>query len=817
MATGKRAADDNGTPGKRLRLQLHPLTPSRMAIYSKATLAPPLIEPSVTPSTNAKNSSYSAKSDSWGEDTDSEFLLLASQACDDIEKSNVYEPINSSILKNNLNQNIFAPLNANTDNSVSGDIQAFLSKKSLSNTDNQLLSQFQAMKKENESLKLKQMELESSSLTKDGEISILRTQLKTCQTQLSIAKKEKISNVEKAQMEFSQKIKQTNDELFNIKSQTEFKALEIVNLKEKCRLLESSRMKFIEPTSSALDTSKWFGVSQKFNSSISKTEHTTKQFVSTKENSAQAHISHKLKLCPSSQLCYPLKERIDNCIFNESNLENPIIFNSYENSQLMVHSSFFSARETILGDVAEPNILKKSKKPNQKDITIDYIYEDLSELMKTPTKGLHSDDSVKHALKIALVAKEFLLKTFNQLEKLLTKVSVKTLREMDEKYIDATNVHTDLFTDKKHLDENVWFNDEQAVETRRIMGLLAVLCEHIKPLAHYVLGLKNIEISDSLFFENCQRDLKLTMKYNENKQNILDSYLDIILEICKIVRKINCSHLYSGLFSSVCAVLVSCVKNSDNFNTIYKKMFDVVKEIFMLRPHIIIIKHISPLLGHVKNQDFLELFCNKSDKGNIKPNYGEGVATYNDDTCFLQLLCNIIEVWFVHFTRDEHMETLFFITHNLLILIGHCNAGNLMWRKCDIQYKCNCSIRLNRCICSCLQRCATLYYEHYQCMQDVDLLKSCKTKMRLGIMVLSFCNIKDIEFFSCLNDYEDHCQMFVHICDELEDELHLQDIHRDALAKLKRDSAEDNQLSILDISDDPTAFEETFKSFSIID
>lgn len=60
------------------------------------------------------------------------------------------------------------------------------------------------------------------------------------------------------------------------------------------------------------------------------------------------------------------------------------------------------------------------------------------------------------------------------------------------------------------------------------------------------------------------------------------------------------------------------------------KVCAVTKEMLTLRPHIAVIESMMKMLVAVENMNFLELLCNNTDKGNLKYDFSEGVAVYNE-------------------------------------------------------------------------------------------------------------------------------------------------------------------------------------------
>lgn len=84
------------------------------------------------------------------------------------------------------------------------------------------------LQEENKKLKTENGKLLDNCMTKEGEASILRTQLKTCQATVDNVRLEKIKAQEKAQMEWSDKLTAANNQLHDLRTQLDFKVIIIV-------------------------------------------------------------------------------------------------------------------------------------------------------------------------------------------------------------------------------------------------------------------------------------------------------------------------------------------------------------------------------------------------------------------------------------------------------------------------------------------------------------------------------------------------------------------------------------------------------------
>lgn len=102
------------------------------------------------------------------------------------------------------------------------------------------------LEEENNKLKSEYQKLCDKIFTKEGEASILRSQLKASQLANDNARMEKIRAQEKVQMECNEKLAAITKEMQNLKAQLEFKDLEILSVKDKFKKLEANKLRLTQ-------------------------------------------------------------------------------------------------------------------------------------------------------------------------------------------------------------------------------------------------------------------------------------------------------------------------------------------------------------------------------------------------------------------------------------------------------------------------------------------------------------------------------------------------------------------------------------------
>lgn len=86
-----------------------------------------------------------------------------------------------------------------------------------------MYKQLLQLQEENNKLKSENGKLLEKCVTKEGECSILRTQLKSCQINVDNARMERIKAQEKVQLEWTEKLKAANSQMHDLRTQLDFK------------------------------------------------------------------------------------------------------------------------------------------------------------------------------------------------------------------------------------------------------------------------------------------------------------------------------------------------------------------------------------------------------------------------------------------------------------------------------------------------------------------------------------------------------------------------------------------------------------------
>ncbi|XP_041969748.1 uncharacterized protein LOC121726438 isoform X1 [Aricia agestis] len=624
----------------------------------------------------ARSSEVTNEANTWGDDNDDEILLLASQACEEVyggqdisllpdysiamqpssTSTQICEPVPSTsksafafkkpITPVNINKvkesdRISSPLPGisskvkNDGINISEDL--ILSDKICDNLDpNYAYRQLLQLQEENAKLKSENGKLMEKCVTKEGEASILRSQLKTCQVAVDNARIEKIQAQEKAQMEWSEKLLAANNQMQDLRTQLDFKNLEIISIKEKCKMLESSKVKLTQVTIAGNDIS----ASQKLNSSsIANDNNRKNNRIKTISNAVQTDgKSHFLKLSTvlrldSSNLddilpliLEPTMETCSLLDFNEK-LRRPVDLS--QNKCRMLYA-FHQLPST-------PHTNKRNKKAK---ISLPSIYKDVASIIA------HQGHTFENNIRLLDIVKEVLSKVLTELDTISQRMTSAFHKEMDEKYIEATNTmhlinKIDLISGRSII------KDEQGILARRLLAILVLILE------------------DSKNFNSLK-------KLMDDENSPLIEILAKLTRMCILLDNTSTAMFYSGLLSSVLHLLDVTKRESD---------LTIVKNIIHARPMPFVSCQILLVLTHTGK--YVRRLCTKS--GNLKVDYDQGVLLYKNDSCTLQIIYKQIEAALKCAERKEITGAVIFIARNLLLLYNYISVETEDSSECECQ------------------------------------------------------------------------------------------------------------------------------------
>ncbi|XP_050672877.1 uncharacterized protein LOC126970801 isoform X2 [Leptidea sinapis] len=483
-------------------------------------------------------------SDTWGDDNDDEILLLASQVCEQayndkntsflpdyslcmnpVTTSTQYEPVPStskapgvfkrpnktplSMVSTKLRDRcekmslplsgITSKINSMENVHLSDDL--IVNDKIFKGQDgDNMYKQYLKLQEENTKLKSENGKLLEKCVTKEGEASILRTQLKSCQTAVDNVRLEKIKAQENAKAEWMDKIKAASNEINNLKSQLDFKNIEIISIKEKCKMLESPKIKLNQVTVGPNDIS----TSHRQNYSVRDKDGSMTQLKRVKTASSGVQTENKAYFVnyniPYREVTSNLKKILP-LILEATAHEHSVLEYNKKLQTLGASLNKFRIFSTFHRLPSTP-----SPSRSKSGVKMSSVYEEISCIVA-------GDNCDARYLNMLNIVESVLNEVHGELSTISHRLTTSFLKEMDERSL---------------------YKDEQAILARRTVAVLSVL------------------------LDNCES--KCSAESYEKRFNEL---IGNIRRICTALETTNCSVLYSGFLLSITRLLTSIHRHTE--------------------------------------------------------------------------------------------------------------------------------------------------------------------------------------------------------------------------------------------------------------
>ncbi|CAH0591471.1 unnamed protein product [Chrysodeixis includens] len=739
-------------------------------------------------SQNNELNKVSNNDDNWGDDNDDEILMLASQACEEAYSSNdisilpdysmCMQPGSTSTQKGSTSSQIrfqpspstskteftFKKPSFNSPSAISTHLKEKcnrissplpgISSKMIPNTNGQLSANLSddlifndkvckgqdidqmyrkllQMQEECEKLKSVNGKLMEKCVTKEGEASILRTQLKTCQTSVDNARLEKIKALEKVQVECTEKLTAANKQMHDLRTQLDFKNLEIISVKEKCRKLESSKVKLTQVMVTGNDISqRHLNLTQ--NESITTQSKRSKTLSTSVQTENQAHLLQLHKTCDQETKTQPT---ILSYILEPSESQNHSILDyndklqkttDYSQNKCRIYSTFHRVPSTPV-----PKVTGKPK------VVISSVYEDVTCVLVGNCEGIERRyfnifDSIK------LVLNE----TRSRLEAVCQRVTTSFQKEMDEKYLEVTSNYQVVSTEDL-MRGRALYKEEQEITCRRLVAMLSYILDSSSGMQWFG---------------------KHELVPDEDSEGTEGPglFVDTVLRICVLIDNASCATLYSGLLLSITTLIPKLMSKDTS------KVLDIIKTILTSRPMPFVVTHVLDLVKTVSGyEDFLTTFCPGNGTGNLKTDYDQGVLLYKKDSCFIQVLLKQTEACLKCIEKQDLKHKAVETTQSLIILYTNINDSSVGSSTCE-KTRCDCQLVLVQVIVYALRICAVMLdgcKSNASSTISQQLLSAC----RCGIQVLYQCAARDVEFGAQLAHNEGH---LIDFCERLRGHTH---------------------------------------------
>ncbi|XP_036148826.1 uncharacterized protein LOC105833730 isoform X2 [Monomorium pharaonis] len=738
----------------------------------------------ITASKNVQND------DLWGDDFDEEDIeeidLIASQAC--VQRITTVPAYNETYSKSALTTE----------------------KPNL-----QLLRKNVQDDKELEKLKAENKKLLNDFITKDGETVFLRQQLQQTQLRIENEKLEKMRLMEEQANRHRSEINQIYKEKQQLKTQLELQNLEIGNLQERCRLLESGNIKLKEPQILYMNASI---DKNKYSSTINRTTNMNRN-LRMKEACVQANIykknDHQLKTCITY---FPLA-RISELIFGASLPEKSIINIKVMEKTGRRNLPILQEEETFR-IFENPELVKPIVTTiDGKRLTAEFVLIEIAAIEKKVNTEIESERSIPIINKLILATRELILNIITVLERIFQAMKNDDIRDMNDLYLLSTVYKDHSICTKSECEADSWHEDERGIEARRLLGILSHISIESSYLSNYLAGKSQLLTRSD---ESYNHYVQQMTSYNTwPKKNQEFEMLQIILECITLIEHVRRSHQFTGLINAIIKLLCNVQQKVGYCDKGLEYICLIFKELVFSRPlSLCYVSLANFVMVFSKCNIFVSKLCTSSQLMTIKR--WKGVLHFTPDACVLQILMAQME----HFCPD--FVTIINMTYALISPVWHVLQRNNLLRNESLE-SCNCYTKLLRFIINMLKKCSEknleiinnaelqdLFYASKRCYilkrinacqmkhskQNVekhlaqtysekldhnfwcDIKKTQYKVLRQGIRFLCHLAICDPDFVIRSSDIEDSFHLFIRNI-ALFDDLVLHENEQEALDRIK--------------------------------
>ncbi|XP_049815828.1 uncharacterized protein LOC126262936 isoform X1 [Schistocerca nitens] len=312
-------------------------------------------------------------------------------------------------------------------------------------------------------LKEENERLQDTLLSKEGEVSLLRSQIKKLQMQLETQHQESAREAELQVKRFSEQIETYKKELEITKTELQFKIIEATAVQNHSKIVESSsKLKLVEPEAAVMDTSCF---TEHLHAKRSpKKLHTHMEIVEENENTdfrAKMDSTHQLQQLPQISEGAKLGNSL-----TESLQELPVPEVDWLH-YIRQTEKFRSTAESARGI-------------NTKIVALQHhpftIHDCIAQMIKLVAMTSLSSPQAGHLIsQVVLVCRNILCRQVHILRLLQQVQSTAEWHELDEKVASLVGTMA-APEDADPLTSRSWYNGEQGIETRRAFGLLETLC-----------------------------------------------------------------------------------------------------------------------------------------------------------------------------------------------------------------------------------------------------------------------------------------------------------------------------------------------------
>ncbi|XP_045478637.1 uncharacterized protein LOC123683788 [Harmonia axyridis] len=584
-----------------------------------------------------------------------------------------------------------------------------------------------------EDVTMKLTYLQQKCEAKEGEVSILRAQIKKMKSDM-------VEDLSKKQKEYIEITNMKEKEIKSIKGQLDFKDLEIVNLKQKISEISRTNLSI----SSVYEHNKKQRIESPSRSNITHDDK-EKTLKVVKETGKDVHTSILLE----PEYIAHSKDLFD--FFDSSTPEIHVVETRV--TQFVKNTIPYLHNQLVQEELTIPPGPKLSACINNRNISLEDIYSEVFALFQSNVTDINAEDKKETINKLLSISIQLMKHFMQYLDQLENVYRTEDIEQLDRIFIQQNSKECDN-AEKKHD-----INCEIGVRVGRTIKVVAALLPYNEYMKDLILFNQNCQENSS--YREYLRDLK--------KKEFYFSLLNDIVRKIFILRK---TEVCTTFLNSV-AFLLLVVSRENLYHNIFSVFTSLFGSILFTRPPAVVIYKLLVVTKNcAKSKKFLDFLCMKPDGKKFTVDKKRKLNYFSEDTCkftlFVSLLNNALQD-----IKEEELSLD--ITYNVLSFVENVFTSNPYWVHDQQKDKCICLEQLYQLIIEVLYWTLLRFKENKNNRQKNKYISIFKCGIRV-FELLFFNSYDSIEkFIDSYSRYKEICKTFL----EFEDDLNLtEEVHR---------------------------------------
>ncbi|XP_011870203.1 PREDICTED: uncharacterized protein LOC105563313 [Vollenhovia emeryi] len=545
--------------------------------------------------------------------------------------------------------------------------------------------------KELEKLKTDNRKLLNDFITKDGETTFLRQQLQQAQLRIENEKLEKTRLIEEQANQYRSEINKIYKQKEQLKTQLELQNLEVGNLQERYKLLESRNIKLKEPQILCM------------NASVDKCKYATpinwttnaNRIIKGKEACVQTNIYKKSDYQLKTYNTYFPLARISELTFGTSLPEKSIVNIKVIEKTGKRNLPILQEEETFR-IFENPELVKPVVTTvNGKRLTTEFVLFEVAVIERRVDTEIESERCIPIINKLVLTTRELVLNIMTVLETIFQAMKNDDIRDMNDLYFSAVYKDHNICIESE-CETDAWHERERGIEAKRLLDILSYISIESSYLSNYVAGKSQLLTSNDECYNHYLQEMT---RYNTwPKKGHEFEMLEIILECVTLIERVRRSHQFTGLINAIVKLLCNVQQKVGYCDKGLEYIYLIFKELVFSRPlPLCYVSLANFIMVFSKCSLFVSKLCTNSQLMTIKR--WKGVLHFTPDACVLQIFMAQVE----HF--DPDFLTIVNMTYALISSVWHILQKNNLLRN-ESSGSCNCYTKLLQFIINMLKKCS---------------------------------------------------------------------------------------------------------------